>query len=165
MRILDLGCGPATILAYLPAEIDYVGVDLSRKYIDAARSVYGKRARFYCLRVEDMNSAGLTGFDLVMGLGVLHHLDEYQARQFFIAARKALKEKGRCLLADPCLVPGQHPVARFLIRIDRGQNVRSARGYAVLAESAFCCLSQEISHDKLRIPYTHHIMQCWKTTP
>jgi ubiquinone/menaquinone biosynthesis C-methylase UbiE len=34
--LLDLGCGPADILVALP-EIDYVGVDLSPQYIEAAR--------------------------------------------------------------------------------------------------------------------------------
>lgn len=161
MRILDLGCGPATIMDSLPEHIDYVGVDLSPAYIYAARKKYGKRGEFHCLPVESLQETGLTGFDLVMGLGVLHHLDNAQAARFFSIAAKALKHGGRCMVLDPCLVPGQHPVARLLIRMDRGRNVRTADDYAVLAKANFPLISQTLHHDLLRIPYTLHIMECW----
>ena len=36
MRILDIGCGPADILAYLP-QVSYSGFDISQDYIDQAR--------------------------------------------------------------------------------------------------------------------------------
>jgi SAM-dependent methyltransferase len=160
MRILDLGCGPAAILEYLPENAYYVGVDLSHDYIDAARKRYGKRGTFHCMAVESLHGAGLAGFDLVMGLGVLHHLDDEQARSFFAVAVAALNESGRCLTVDPCRVPGQHPVARLLIRMDRGRNVRSPYEYAVLAGSAFSGVVQNINHNWLRVPYTHHIMEC-----
>lgn len=159
IRILDLGCGPAAILDDLPDSVYYVGVDLSKEYIDAARQKYGNRGTFYCLPVESMEVSGLSGFNLVMGLGVLHHLDDSQARRFFAVAAKALKENGRCLTVDPCLVPGQHPAARLLIRMDRGQHVRTVKGYAALAESAFSKIAQDIRHDILRVPYTHNIME------
>lgn len=160
MRILDLGCGPARILDGLPEEVEYVGVDLSREYIDAAREKFGDRGAFFCLSVDALDDKAFEGFDLVMGLGVLHHLDDGQARSFFAVAAKALNENGRCLTVDPCRVPGQHPVARLLIRMDRGRNVRTAEQYALLAGSVFSRVAQEIRHDRLRVPYTHHIMEC-----
>lgn len=160
MRILDLGCGPAAILDNLPGSVIYVGVDLSPAYIDAARKNYAKRATFYCLPIESLEASIFSGFDLVMGIGVLHHLDDNQARDFFSVAAKTLNENGRCLTFDPCLAPGQHPVARLLIRMDRGRNVRYSDQYAALAKSAFSGVDQFIIHDWMRIPYTHHIMEC-----
>src|SRR5579871_6889074 len=44
-RILDIGCGPATALKYLPAG-EYYGVDHSESYIRAARRRFGARAHF-----------------------------------------------------------------------------------------------------------------------
>jgi cyclopropane fatty-acyl-phospholipid synthase-like methyltransferase len=32
MRILDLGCGPAQILSFLPDDVTYVGYDMSAEY-------------------------------------------------------------------------------------------------------------------------------------
>ena len=45
LRIVDIGCGPADILEYLPG-VDYVGFDHSESYIASARSRFGERGRF-----------------------------------------------------------------------------------------------------------------------
>jgi len=160
MRILDLGCGPGTILDFLPADIDYVGVDLSETYIKSAQIKFGDRGRFLCLPVESTLEAGLKDFDVVLGMGLVHHLDDNQAHSFFSLASKAMAPKGRCVTHDPCLAKGQHPFARFMIGLDRGQNIRTAEGYGALAQSLFSKLDQHVYHDWLRIPYTHHIMEC-----
>jgi len=160
MHILDLGCGPATILKYLPENIHYVGVDVSIKYIEAAKATYGDRGHFYCLPVEALHDAGIGGFDLVMGLGVLHHLDDDQARSFFAIAFNVLKMDGRCLTVDPCFVQGRYLIAGILIRMDWGKNIRTADRYAALAKDTFSHITYNIHHDRLRVPYTHHIMEC-----
>ena len=33
-KILDIGCGPADIIKYLAANVDYTGIDLSPQYIN-----------------------------------------------------------------------------------------------------------------------------------
>ncbi len=163
MSILDIGCGPAAILGYFPEGVEYVGVDVSRKYIDAATRQHGDRGRFLCMSVEELPETGLGMFDLVLGTGVLHHLDDIQARGFFSLAERMLRTGGRCLTLEPCLVKGQHYVARMLIRLDRGRNVRTAEGYQVLTEQSFSQANLAIRHDLLRVPYTHLIMDCWKS--
>jgi len=42
-RILDIGCGPADILHYLPAGVEYTGFDMSQRYIDDAGKEFGSR--------------------------------------------------------------------------------------------------------------------------
>ena len=44
-RILDVGCGTARILDYLP-NVEYHGFDLSQRYIDDATQRYGARGHF-----------------------------------------------------------------------------------------------------------------------
>ena len=48
MRILDIGCGTAEILKYLPDDVEYFGYDVSGKYIAAANTRFGQRGVFYC---------------------------------------------------------------------------------------------------------------------
>jgi SAM-dependent methyltransferase len=162
MKILDLGCGPATILKYLPRSISYVGIDISRRYIDSAKLKFSDRGSFYCLPLELLSEKFKNAFDLVLGLGLLHHLDDDQANLFFNIASEALRTEGRCLTIDPCIVTGQPIFARLMIKMDRGQNIRLPLEYKELVGTTFEKVVQTVSHDKLRIPYTHHIMECWK---
>ena len=107
MRILDLGCGTAEYLNALPADITYVGYDMSPEYIAAARTRFGDRGTFHCGLLEQAEVSTLEPFDLVLGTGVLHHLDDDAARRFMSIASAALKPGGRIYTVDPCFAPAR----------------------------------------------------------
>jgi 2-polyprenyl-3-methyl-5-hydroxy-6-metoxy-1,4-benzoquinol methylase len=159
MRILDLGCGPAEILDSLPEDVAYTGYDMSAEYIAAAKAKFGARGAFHCRLLEQAEVATLDPFDLVMGIGVLHHLDDGTARQFMTLAKGALKPDGRVLTVDACYAPKQNPVARFIISKDRGQHVRDEAGYRALAEGIFTNIAGAVRH-WVWLPYTHWSMEC-----
>lgn len=159
MRILDLGCGPADILDSLPQDVSYTGYDMSPEYIAAAQAKFGARGTFHCRLLEQAEVATLEPFDLVMGIGVLHHLDDDTARQFMTLAKSALKPGGRMLTLDACYAPKQNPIARFIISKDRGQHVRNEAGYRALAEGIFSGVAGSVTH-RAWIPYTHCSMEC-----
>jgi 2-polyprenyl-3-methyl-5-hydroxy-6-metoxy-1,4-benzoquinol methylase len=159
MRILDLGCGTAEILNALPDYVCYVGYDMSSQYIAAAREKFGGRGTFHCRLLEEAEVTTLEPFDLVLGTGVLHHLDDDTARRFMVLAAAALKPGGRIYTVDPCFAPGQNPIARFLISRDRGQHVRDAQAYRALAPSLAANVKGTLVH-RAWIPYTHWHMEC-----
>ena len=158
MNMLDIGCGPAAILEYLPS-VNYWGFDSSQAYIDKAREKYGKRGQFYCRQVEGQTLIDLPKFDRVLALGVLHHLDDVSAESLVDLAFNALGSGGSLVTIDPCYERGQSPIARFLISKDRGQHVRNKTGYEELVNSRFDGINVLIRH-KSWIPYTHCIMSC-----
>lgn len=160
-RILDLGCGTAKILRYIPSTVEYWGYDMSPDYIAAAKAEYGNRGHFQCGLLSEADLNKLPKFDRVLALGVLHHLDDDVAEDFFTLAKQALNPAGRVVTIDPCLAAGQSPIARFLILRDRGQNVRDAHGYTSLAQDTFANVTGTLRH-RAWIPYTHWIMECAK---
>jgi 2-polyprenyl-3-methyl-5-hydroxy-6-metoxy-1,4-benzoquinol methylase len=160
MKILDIGCGPADILAYLP-DVDYRGFDISAKYIEHARAKFAGKGRFNCRCLQFSDLAELPPFDIVLALGVLHHLDDNTATILMQIASNALKTGGKLLTIDPCLDPSQSQIARFLVLHDRGQNVRDKIGYETLAKTSFKDLQVEVRHKTL-IPYTRCFMECRK---
>lgn len=158
-RVLDLGCGTAQVLAYLPQGTDYWGYDISADYIHAAEQRYGPRGHFVCGIPTEAALADASPFDIVLATGVLHHLNDDDARTLMKLARIALKPEGRFVSIDPVWADGQHPVARFLISKDRGLHVRDSAGYASLARREFSQVNGRVRH-RAWLPYTHWIMEC-----
>jgi 2-polyprenyl-3-methyl-5-hydroxy-6-metoxy-1,4-benzoquinol methylase len=160
MRILDVGCGTGEIIEHLPEFIEYTGIDISKNYIIEANRKYNHRALFLNGDILSVKINSEIGYDIVLGLGLLHHLNDQQARLFFSKARSLLKPEGRCLTVDPGFVRNQNIIARSVIAWDRGQNVRYPEGYKNLAAAYFSRVDIEIRTDRLKIPYTHIIMMC-----
>lgn len=162
-RMLDVGCGPAGLLRYLPAGIDYVGVDKSAKYLAHARARFGNIGNFIEADVgsEDLKEEG--PFDIITMLGLLHHLSTEEAQRLLTQVRDLLGPEGRLVTLDPVFVTGQNPIARFLVGNDRGKFVRTQESYLELARSAFHQVEGCLRQDILRVPYSHFIMQCRNT--
>lgn len=160
--VVDVGCGTAEILNFLPAGIAYYGFDLENSYIESARARFGDRGHFYCQDVTLLEEGAIPPCDLAISFGVLHHLDDEGAKSLILSLYSRLAPGGRLVTIDPAFEPNQSFFAREMIKRDRGQNVRSGEAYMALVEAPFSEKRLTIRHDLLRIPYTHAIMECTK---
>ena len=152
-NVLDIGCGPADIIECLPG-VSYWGFDISPAYINQAKKKYGKVGHFFCKELTAEDLEYLPRFDIALAIGVLHHLDDTDAGILLDLVHRALKPGGRLITMDACFEDGQHPLARLLISWDRGQNVRSRKGYSELVSRVFPEHQVEVRH-KTGFPYTH----------
>lgn len=157
-RVLDIGCGPGTMAPFLP-DSDYVGFDASEDYIARAKERY-PQMRFVCERVSQYNLIERNYFDIVLALGILHHLDDSEALTLFQIARDAMKPGGKLVTIDGVWTDDQSQVAKYLLARDRGRFVRSQEGYRELASKVFSDIESTIHHDLLRIPYSLVILRC-----
>lgn len=160
-KVLDIGCGPADVLQYLPQEVDYWGFDISAEYIKRAKLKFGIRGHFFCKLLDPSDLEGMPKFDRVILTGVFHHLDDKTCEEIVIIAYQALKKGGKLVSIDPCYTKKQNPIARFLISKDRGQNVRVESAYKLLVNKIFKNVQTRVVH-KVWIPYTHFYMICTK---
>jgi len=158
-RVLDIACGTAEILGFLP-EVDYLGFDRNEAYVRAARRTFGARGRFVAADVNEASPGSLGSFDAVLALGILHHLDDGEAVRLLRLAKSCLEPGGRLITFDTCLQDGQSPIARFFIDRDRGRNHRTEAGYVGLASGVFGSVRSVVRHDLLNIPYTHAVLVC-----
>ncbi len=162
-RILDIGCGSCSILPYL-GEISYTGVDLNPDHIAAARALYGTRATLICGDAEAIASLPSSSFDLVLCIGLFHHLDDGGLSRLGHSVHDKLVSGGRLVSVDPALVEGQHWIARRLALADSGRCVREPEGYARVLGDAFAAVETAVRHDLLRVPYTHAILTATRTS-
>jgi SAM-dependent methyltransferase len=158
-RILDVGCGTARILRYLPVA-RYVGIDNNTRYISAARERYGVRGEFIVGDVGALSADLSERFDIVLASGILHHIDDASAERLLAASARLLAENGRMVIVDPAFAPGQSPLAKFFISLDRGRNVRTPEHYLILARTSFGRVQPHICDLHPWLPYTQVIMEC-----
>ena len=157
-RILDLGCGTATILTAM-SNVEYTGIDNNSRYIEKAVERFGHRGKFICADLNDEIVATLGTFDKVLLLGVMHHLPDDSIEQIMALIPKLLRPQGVLITMDPAIEKNQHPIARIMARIDRGRFVRSKDGYVALIQSKLTIIYQTTLHDLNRMPYTHAIIK------
>jgi SAM-dependent methyltransferase len=162
-RILDLGCGPGTLLSYLPEDLTYVGVDSNPGYVSAAERRYGSRARFICSAAADVPTEAVSGeFDLVLAMGLLHHLGDEDAAAVVDLAHRRLAPGGHFVSLDCAFHQGQGWLARRLVAADRGAHIRTPDGYRALVGARFSNFEADLVPDLLRVPYSHFMIRACK---
>lgn len=106
--VLDVGCGPGTVTAYLAERgLDVSGVDLSPRMVETARRLY-PQCRFTVASATelDLDEASLGG---VLGWWSLFNLPRDVLPQVLAAFARALKPGGCCVVATHV---GEGDVAR-----------------------------------------------------
>ena len=155
--ILDIGCGTGAMIDYLPDTINYVGFDLSFKYIDYAKNKYKKQGEFYCEDINNVSNIKTNTFDFVVSIGVIHHLDNSEAITLLNKAKKYLKPGGVLITMDPVYIKNQSKISRVVMDNDRGDYIRDIDGYKDLFSKVFEKTDDSIVNDMLLYPYDHYI--------
>lgn len=127
--ILDFGCGIG-ILAPLFPHKKYLGFDKDEKAIAFAKAGHPR----YSFVVADATNLKLNKkFDLIIVVGVLHHLDNKEAKAALKTMRFLLTNNGVILIIEP--IPPIYKwniLGRFLRASDKGHFVRKMQDYKKL---------------------------------
>jgi 2-polyprenyl-3-methyl-5-hydroxy-6-metoxy-1,4-benzoquinol methylase len=158
-RILDIGCGPGYVAAFVP-QSTYVGYDVERKYIEYAQRRYSLLGTFNHSEYNRQELKKYEPFDFVMMNGLLHHVDDATGLDLLQLAMDSLKPGGKVLCIDGGLYPKQNVFARYVLKEDRGKFVRSPEAYEKLAVDVFgqANVKTDLRKDLFYIPYSLVIM-------
>ncbi|WP_371420915.1 class I SAM-dependent methyltransferase [Tardiphaga sp.] len=155
--VLDIGCGPAHLLAHLPP-VKYIGWEPNPHYVSQARRDYGDRGVFNVGLFGPRQARDLENtIDIAIVSAVLHHMNDSEAKELFALLSTTLKPGGRIVTLDNVFVDKQNLIAKFLISIDRGRHVRDPDGYLSLARSSFERATGDVVH-RVFPPYTYFFM-------
>ena len=109
MRYLDIGCGQGRLLGAISA-LEKHGIDISPKAVDAARLRAGASA--LCLGIVEELPYPANYFDVVTGIGVMHHFLDGPAAM--LEVWRVLREGG-LFIVNPYI---ETPLSeRFLIKV------------------------------------------------
>jgi len=158
VKVLDVGCGPAEILSTLP-NIQYYGFDINPIFINSAKKRYENKGKFFCKKFTRTDIKNLPKFDHVLLLGILHHLNDKEINILISNIKKVLKKKGNIIALDNIFINNQNFIAKLLIQMDKGNNVRTKKGYLDILKNHFKKINSKIYHQKF-IPYTWFVTKC-----
>lgn len=158
-RVLDIGCGPGTLIPFLPRHIaQYVGFDPNPRYIELAKDRFGSDTYSFfkadCSNAGDWLAERSCRFDAILAAGVLHHLDDSEVRDLLDLAVTYCDPAGFFASFDNARIAHENPLATALIRADRGEHVRTPGEYETLLRTQFSSIESEVRRDLLRVPYT-----------
>jgi SAM-dependent methyltransferase len=159
LRVLDIGCGPAYTAAYFPKPA-YYGFDVSPEYVAFANRRYSAQGRFFAQLFDEAALDWLPPVDIVLMLGLLHHLDDESAHQLFGLVKRAMGRDGRLFTLDGFYEPGQPWLTRYLLDRDRGKFIRGRDGYIRLANEVFREVHPSTRSDLFHVPYSALILEC-----
>jgi SAM-dependent methyltransferase len=161
-KVIDIGCGPAQILPWLP-EVDYLGFDVNRAYIASAKRTHAGKGTFVVGDTKSLwDDSRFKDADIVIGLGILHHLGDNDAAHCIRFAHHALKQGGRFVSLEACWVSNQGFLSKYIMSKDRGQNVRTEQTYRQLAGTVFEKVDAWVDTKPMRIPYVTVVLECQK---
>ncbi|MFC4258236.1 cyclopropane fatty acyl phospholipid synthase [Marinobacter lacisalsi] len=97
MRVLDIGCGWGSFMAYATEHygVECVGITISREQAEHARRKYPHLPLEF--RLQDYREVNET-FDRIVSIGMFEHVGEKNYRTYMEVAHRCLKEGGLFLL-------------------------------------------------------------------
>lgn len=167
-KVVDVGCGPGYVRDFLPPDIDYIGFDISEAYIATAGRIYQGKGLFLAGTAATFLAAPeprMADADLVICTGLLHHLDDDEVSQALRLAHAVLRPGGRIVCFEPSFLLHQTRLSRWMLRRDRGRNVRTEAAWKAVVGAVFPDHTSSVITGLARIPYVHILIEGRKPAP
>ncbi len=119
--VLDIGCGSGQYAKI--SRGDYLGIDLSERYIKHARKRHQRPNQSFLNADVVTELEKKSKFDLVLMVDILHHLSDQQCASILAVARDLAV---KCIIIFEPIADQPHPVGQWMVQHDRGHYVRSS---------------------------------------
>ena len=132
-RVLDVACGAGTNAEHFAA-VDYVGIDVNERYLQAARARHHGQFVKADLTHADLSSLGT--FDMILANSFLHHVADADVERILTQLAGLLTPDGTMHILD-LVLPERASLARMMARLDRGAYARPVDRWRELFTAAF----------------------------
>jgi cyclopropane-fatty-acyl-phospholipid synthase len=117
MKVLDIGCGWGGLALYLHrvADVDVLGITLSRQQLELARQRAVEAGVSDRVRFELLDYRDVTGrFDRVASVGMMEHVGQRFYRAYFQKIRELLKPDGIAIVHTMARLGGPGTTDKFM---------------------------------------------------
>ena len=117
MKVLDIGCGWGGLALYLHrvADVDVLGITLSREQLELARRRAAEAGVSGRVRFELLDYRDVTGtFDRIASVGMLEHVGQRFYRAYFQKIRELLKPDGIAVVHTMARLGGPGTTDKFM---------------------------------------------------
>jgi SAM-dependent methyltransferase len=132
-RVLDVGCGAGTNAGRF-SDVEYVGIDVNERYLQAARVRFGGQFVQADLTGTDLSSLGT--FDMILANSFLHHVADPDVERILAQLSSLLAPEGTIHILD-LVLPNRKSLAWVMARLDRGRYARPVERWRALFGAAF----------------------------
>jgi SAM-dependent methyltransferase len=162
-KVLDFGCG----IGYHSKEFigsEYLGIEPLTDCVNKANRIFkNSENNFIVGDHESLKSIKDSSYDLIIALGVLHHINDSIFDEFIKESHRILKVGGRLTTFDPVYHNGQSKISKWVVSRDRGTWIRTTEGYSERIQKIYNQEpSKKIYTNLLRIPYDHIALEVLK---
>ncbi len=132
---LDIACGVGALQPFIKKnKLHYQGVDINQRYLDYAQARHGPH--FEILDARHLSRLNQE-FDILLSIGLFHHLTDETCRCVLEEARSVLKENGRYFILDAIPAEPGNRVGSFLRKQDAGSHIRNMDAWNSLFDEFF----------------------------
>jgi SAM-dependent methyltransferase len=155
-RVLDFGCG----IGYHSKEFvdsEYLGIEPLQGCVEKAHRIFkNSNNNFIVGNHKTLKSIPDSSYDLIISMGVLHHLSDEIFKEFVCESHRILKIGGRLTTFDPVYHKEQSKISKWVVSRDRGNWVRTIDEYLnPIHEVYHQDPTYKVYKKLLRIPYDH----------
>lgn len=124
--VLDLGCGTGYITKFFPKS-KYLGLDIDKQALNYAKK---RNKNYKFIEGNAVFFRTKQKFDLIVIIGVLHHLNDFESNKALTNVSKKLTKRGRVIIIEAVPPINKYNLlSKFLRSLDRGHFIRGFSSY------------------------------------
>jgi hypothetical protein len=155
-NIIDIGCGESDVHNYFKInnKQKYFGYELDDYFVNKLKKKYTKKNFYFSKKnIEQINFKRFNPKNtIILLIGIFHHIDD-QTIKVFLSKTKKFKT----VSIDAVILPDQNFITRLLFFFDKGNFIRSFRGYKKIIKG----FEYKVLRNRyLRFPYDH--LMCFR---
>ncbi len=157
-NVLELGCGTGNVARFLNQNVNYIGVDYCKNYIDYA----SKKYPHFKFKHADLSSPITFDckFDIIYAEAILSAMTDEQALNMFKIINSHINNNTRIIFSDMNYNCANSAFEKYMFEHERNSVIRTKDEYIALIQPSFKIQNITVLDHIYRIPYSKLIFEC-----